>query len=124
MRAYERKGKTWLEVRQAEMARYRPNGIAAFISDQAYLRRERQYIKWQSKPALRNFIGPLTFTGPIWDGKREFVGEIIGGRVYNSVTMLNYWCARGMCQQVVDEYVARLCLLLVKMRDHEGPRLP
>lgn len=124
MRAYARHGKTWMDVRAAQNARYRPDGIAAFAGDQAYLRQERQYLRWHSRPALRRFIGPLPYNGPVWDGKRPYVGKIIGGRVFNGVAMIHYVCQRGMDQETFDRYVETLRRVLARMRSYEGPRLP
>lgn len=82
-----------------------------------------RYLRWHRNKKLRTLIGPPEFNGPVYDGQ-YFVGEVINGRVYNSVTHLHYHCIRGMTDSYFREEVATLYRFLDHMKRCTGPVLP
>ncbi len=107
MNAHKRRGIERYELQGIINERYDPNGFGRFLDLLSYMRGERQYIARSRKKKLRELIGPPEFDGPLHEG-REFVGEIMCGRVFNGVTMLHYHCIRGMDDGYYRESVHRL----------------
>lgn len=123
MTAHKRRGIERWQIQGIINQRWKDNDAREFIRIQSWLYTERRHVVWHRNKKMRELIGPPEFNGPVFDGQ-PYVGEIIGGRVYNGVAMIHYVCIRGMHDMAYGEAVHRMRRALEKLPACARPALP